>query len=340
MNMKHWNYFVSIIKNSGKQLLHVIDDILEISRLGTKQVKVVETKVCLNDLLLELFSIFDLKAKENGIPLYVKNELSDSESTIFTDKSKLNKIISNLLENALKFTSAGYISFGYNLIGETIEIFVKDTGIGIKPEKIDAIFDRFSQEEKDLSRNSSGLGLGLSIAKENAELLGGNLYVESVKWEGSTFRLQLPYKHAVDANFNVKLNTKEVELKTKYKVLVVEDEEVNYLFIEILLQDKIKLNCDILHAKNGLEAVEMYTKYNDIDVVLMDINMLVMNGYEATKKIKKINPKVPIIVQTAYSTPEDRSKAFESGCDDFISKPLDKDLLKKLIDSHLVEDLN
>ncbi|MBI9041103.1 PAS domain S-box protein [Lutibacter sp.] len=333
------NYFVSIIQNSGKQLLQVIDDILEISRLGTKQVKVIETKVCLNDLLLELFSIFDLKAKENGVPLYIKNQLSDCESTIYTDKTKLQKIISNLLENALKFTNKGYITFGYNLVEDSIEIFVKDTGIGIKEEKQHIIFERFSQEERDVSRNASGLGLGLAIAKENTELLGGEISVESVKWEGSTFWVKLPYKPVKNPNLENNKCEKEINVRSKYKVLVVEDEEVNYLFIEIVLLDKIQLNCEIIHAKNGKEAVEFCEEFDDIDFVLMDINMPIMNGYDATLKIKEFRPNLPIIAQTAYSTPEDKEKAFNAGCNDFISKPLNKDLLKTIIDSHLVEDI-
>ncbi|WP_372746361.1 PAS domain S-box protein [Lutibacter sp.] len=329
------NYYVSIIQNSGNQLLHVIDDIIEISRLGTKQVKVVENKVCLNDLLLELFSVFDLKAKENGIPLYIKNQLSDCESTIYTDKGKLQKIISNLLENALKFTNKGYVTFGYNLVGETIEIFVKDTGIGIKPEKQSIIFERFSQEEKDVSRNASGLGLGLSIAKENTSLIGGTISVESEKWEGSTFWLKIPYKRVDNPNMKKDLCLNEVNSKQKYKVLVAEDEEVNYLFIEIILLDKIQLNCEIIHAKDGKEAVELCEINEDIDFVLMDINMPIMNGYEATKRIKEMRPQLPVIAQTAYSTPEDKEKAFASGCNDFISKPLNKDALKTIIESHL-----
>ncbi len=333
------NYFISIIQNSGKQLLNVIDDILEISRLGTKQVKVVETKVCLNDLNRELFSIFDLKTMEKGVHLYVKNELSDADSTIYTDKTKLQKIISNLLENAIKFTNKGFVKFGYQLVEDTLEIFVNDTGIGIKPEKQQVIFERFSQEEKDYSRNASGLGLGLSIAKENTELIGGKISVESIKWQGATFWVKIPYKRVNEPLGDDQITIKDQLEKLKYKVLIVEDEEVNFLFIEILLQDKINLNCDVLHATNGKEAVEMYTKNKDIDFILMDINMPIMNGYLATEEIKKINPNVPIIAQTAYSTPEDKAKALGAGCDDFISKPINKDLLKSIIDSFIVEKI-
>ena len=173
-------YYISIIQNSGNQLLRIISDILEISQLGTKQVKFHENEICINDLLLELFLFFDIKAKENKTPLYLSKGPKDIESIILTDETKLNKILSNLLENALKFTSTGFIEFGYQLKLDSepneVEFYIKDTGIGINPESQKTIFERFSQEEKELSKNVGGLGLGLSIAKENTELLGGGNY--------------------------------------------------------------------------------------------------------------------------------------------------------------------
>ncbi len=186
--------YINIIQNSANQLLQIIEDILEISKLGTKQAKVKEKLVCLNEILLEQFSIFSIKAEENSTPLSLKNGLSDEKSIILTDVTKLNKIISNLLDNALKFTSIGSIELGYNIIEGKIKIYIKDTGIGIEPEKQEIVFVRFSQEDKKLSRNFGGLGLGLSIAKENAKLLGGNITLESEKGKGSTFFVTLPYK--------------------------------------------------------------------------------------------------------------------------------------------------
>lgn len=328
-------YFINIIQNSGKQLLHVIDDILEISRLGTKQVKVFEKEVCLNDLLFELFSVFDIKAKENKTPLYLKNGLSDKESTILTDTSKLNKILSNLLENALKFTNEGSVSFGYNLKNNFLEIFVKDTGIGIEKEKQEIIFERFSQEGKFFSRNIGGLGLGLSIAKENTELLGGNISVESDKGLGSIFQVSIPYKPVYKVPSLKKGHSMSGGFPEKYIILITEDEEVNYLFMEILIKDGIKLPCSILHAKDGLEAIEIFKNSDKIDLVLMDLSMPVMNGYEATKKLKLLKPELPIIAQTAYSTSEDKSKAIIAGCDDFITKPINKENLLKILNKYL-----
>ncbi|MFK5957524.1 MAG: PAS domain S-box protein [Lutibacter sp.] len=328
--------FVNIIQNSGHQLLQIIDDILEISRLGTKQVKVIEEEVSLNDTLIELFSIFDIKAKENKTPLYLKNGLSDVQSIIYTDKTKLNKIISNLLENALKFTNNGFIEFGYNLKNNTsspsLEIYVKDTGIGIKPEKHELIFKRFEQAEKELTKKVGGLGLGLSIAKENTELLGGKITVESEMMKGATFFVTIPFKpvHKI-------IETTEED--NNYTILIAEDEEVNYMYLETILKDIMKLNCTILHAKNGRETIEICKNNAAIDIILMDLKMPVLNGLKATKQIRKFNAKLPIIAQTAYSTIEDKEEALAAGCNDFISKPIEKETLVNVINTFLIKEI-
>lgn len=330
--------YIKFIVNSSTQLLRIIDDILEISQLETKQVKAFEEKVCLNDLLLALFSIFDMKAKEKKIPLYLNKSLSDKQSYICTDTVKLNKILGNLLENALKFTSAGFVEIGYQLKGNTIEIYVQDTGIGINPEKQGIIFERFSQEEKDLAKVYGGLGLGLSIAKENIELLGGSITLESEKGKGSTFYVTIPYAPA-DSNEQVASSEADIKIISAkndlYTILIVEDEEMNYLYLEALLELRDDLNIKLLHAKNGQEAIEI-CKYNEqINIVLMDIKMPVMNGYEATKQIKEYRPDLPIIAQTAYSTKEDKDLAKSAGCDDFISKPIKGETLNRIIDKYL-----
>lgn len=324
--------FVNIIQNSGNQLLHIIDEILEISMLGTKRVTLNENQVCLNDLLLELFSVFDLKAKENSIPLYLKKGLSDQNCTLITDVVKLNKIISNLLENALKFTKDGFIEFGYYLKNETTKnqliIYVKDTGIGIEKEKQEIIFERFSQGEKELSKKVGGIGLGLSIAKENTELLGGSISLESTVGKGTTFFVAIPFKPV-----NIFVEYEIIEAKPI--ILIAEDEEINYLYLETVLQDVLKIGCNFLHAKNGLEAIDLYKKNPSINLVLMDLKMPILNGFEATKQLKKLNPNLPIIAQTAYSTTLDKDKALLIGCDGFISKPINVDDLGILIGKHI-----
>jgi len=329
------NNFINIIKNSGNQLLHIIDDILEISKLGTKQVKTAAEEVCLNDLLLELFSIFDIKAKENKTPLYLIKGLSDKQSTIISDKIKLNKILSNLLENALKFTSNGFIEFGYDLKKnneiQELEIYIRDTGIGIKEEYHEKIFERFTQAEKDLTKKVGGLGLGLSIAKENTELIGGKISVKSIEKSGATFYVTIPFVPVYSDLINV-------ESKDKYRILIAEDEEVNFMYLETILNDTMKLNCDIIHSKNGQEAVEFCEKNSNIDIILMDLKMPVLNGFKATSQIKELSPDLPIIAQTAYSTAEDKKKAINAGCDAFISKPINKEILYEVLNKYLIKN--
>jgi PAS domain S-box-containing protein len=330
--------YIDIIQTSGKQLLKIINDILEISKLGTKQVKITEKAICLNSLLSEHFSIFRLKAGEKKIPLYLKTGLSDNESTIISDDTKLNKILSNLLENAIKFTNEGFIEFGYQLKNRKIEIYVKDTGIGIISESQKNIFERFSQEEKGLSRKVGGLGLGLSISKENAELLGGKITLHSEKGKGSTFFVTIPYK-PVNKKILIHNSEKDKEIITvnqdQFTILIVEDEEVNYLYIEILLRN-LKLNFITLHAKNGKEAVEMCKENSEVDLVLMDMKMPIMTGFEATKLIKQFRPNLPIVAQTAYSTNDEKEHAFSVGCDDFISKPISEKTINGIINKYLI----
>jgi len=318
--------YINIIQNSGNQLMRIIDDILEISKLGTKQIKTVEKAICLNDLLLEQFSIFDIKAKEKKIPLFLKNNLTDKESNIYTDETKLNKILSNLIENAIKYTNEGFIEFGNNLVqtdsgSKSLQIYVKDSGIGIKTENQKAIFERFSQEEKELSKNVGGLGLGLSIAKENTELLGGKITLVSEKEKGSTFYVTIPYK-PVQKNIDTKTSSqsikKNIQKQDQYTILIVEDEEINLLFLNTLIEN-LELNLKTLHAKHGKEAVEICKNNKDIDLVLMDMKMPIMNGFEATKRIKNFRPKLPIIAQTAYSTKEEKEQTISAGCIDVIT---------------------
>jgi len=337
LSKKELEEHISVIQSSGNQLNHIIDDILEISALETKQAKVVENSFSLNSLLLEQFSLFEVEAKENKIDLILKNELLDDETVIISDKVKLNKILHNLLENSIKFTSKGFVEFGCQINSNRIEIYIKDTGVGIKPECHKTIFDRFSQEEKELSKNVGGLGLGLAIAKENAELMGGNITLQSEKGVGSTFTLFIPYKRGEKAKLNTKPisdNAKTIANVEKYTILIAEDEKINYMFLSNLLKN-INANLNILHAINGAEAVEICRKNSSINLVLMDLKMPIMSGFEATTLIKGLRPGLPIVAQTAYSTEKDKRKAFSAGCDDFMSKPIKKEILQKTIDNYL-----
>lgn len=317
--------YITIIKNCGQQLLRIIDDILEISRLETKQVKTSNAPFNLNDLLLENFSIFDMDAKNRKLPFYLKKGLSDEDAQIISDKSKLNKIISNLIENSLKFTRQGYIELGYYKEADTLKIYVKDTGSGISKDKQNAIFERFTQEEKDSNDAIGGLGLGLSIAKENSEIIGGSITLESEKGKGAKFTITIPYVRANPEKEN------ELQEEHKIHILIAEDEEVNYLFLEIVFDEHPDYEFILYHAKNGLEAVNILEKHPEIQMVLMDLKMPVMSGFEAINAIRSGGNQVPIIAQTAYTGNEEKRLAKESGCNDIVTKPVNKvDLFNKI----------
>lgn len=328
------SYYANIIQSCSLQLLKIIDDIIEISILETKRISITKDSFNLNELLMELYSVFNLKVVDRNIQIHLKKGLPDGCSKIISDRNKLHKILSNLIENAIKYTYEGFIDIGYQIDGDILKIYIKDSGIGISSENQASIFERFSQEEKEISRKQGGLGLGLSISKENALLLGGDIQLESEKGKGSTFSLVLPYQPAEPIKEFIRRNTHTDTpdlTENVVKILIAEDEEVNYLYLETVLEEMHDIRFKILHARNGKEAVDMFIKDNSIDLVLMDIKMPEMNGYEATKKIKSFRPEVPVIAQTAYSTESDRQKAFNHGCNNWIAKPIGKDALHKIL---------
>ncbi len=326
--------YIDIVNQSCHQLLHIIDDILEISRLETKQTQVNIETFDLNALLKEIYSIFELQRKKNQISFSLHLNSKNENLFISTDKTKLSSIINNLVGNAFKFTNSGFIELGYNILDDQLELYISDSGVGIAKDRIKSIFGRFEQEEKEISLKAGGLGLGLSISLANAKLLNGDLSVTSEKGVGSTFYLRLPFTQNQKENDNMPIpqDIKEKALKT---ILIAEDEEINFLYIEALLSDTSKF--EIWHAKNGQLAIELFKEKPNIDLVLMDLKMPVVNGFEATSKIKEINKEVPIIALSAYSTEEDKKKSFKSGCDDFLSKPFEKEEFYEILNKHLSE---
>ena len=282
-------------------------------------------------MLLDLFTVFDLRAKENKTPLYLKRGLCDEASTIHSDRSKLIKIISNLIDNALKFTNDGYIEFGYFIHEGNLRIYVEDTGVGIAIQTQENIFDRFSKENNELSNNASGLGLGLSIAKKNTELLKGVISVKSKKGKGTTFFVDIPYKPLKISKSKKHIKSLDIKNKAIHTILIADDEEINYLYLEILLKEKFQVNCEIIHAKNGKEAITRCEESSEINIVFMDLKMPLIDGYQAMKVIKKIRPKLTIVAQTASSSEEDIKKTLKSGFDTFLIKPIDDVRFEKLI---------
>ncbi len=319
-------HYTEIIAQSSNQLLSIITNIVNIATVEAGQEKVNEKEINLNSTLRHLKDQFILYANKQNVTLNSSTLLPDDEANIITDEIKLKEIFDNLIGNALKFTLNGSIDLGYELKGEFLEFYIKDTGIGIPSEKHDEIFKRFYQVEMDSDRRFGGSGLGLSISKAYIELLGGKIWLTSEPGKGSVFYFTIPYKKAVFKGFIENQEKKRimVEPESQKIILIAEDEDLNYLLLEKLLAGS---NIKLIRAVNGLEAVEICKSNPEVDLVLMDLKMPLVNGYDATKQIKKYCPDLPVLVQTAYVNDTDRSKIFECGCSDIISKPIEQELL-------------
>ncbi len=328
--------FIKIIGESSKQLLNIINDIIDISKIETGQFDINVQEICINDLLLELFAFHEAVASKKDINLYLKKPLNDQESTILTDSVKLRQILDNLISNALKFTHKGFISIGYKLIKKKntifLQFYIEDTGIGIKKEMHDRVFDQFRQADNSHSKEYGGTGIGLSIAKAYVQKLGGDIYINSQTDKGTTFYFTVPYKrHKISEN---NTNSQQIIEKTHQNlILVVEDEEINYLLIEEMLID---VNAHILHARTGAEAIDYCENNPNITLILMDIKLPDISGYEVTKKIRSFRKDLAIVAQTSYALHGDREKSLEAGCNDYITKPMEKDDFMAIINPYLI----
>jgi PAS domain S-box-containing protein len=326
--------FTDIIVQSSNQLLSIITDIISIATIESGQEKILETKINLNSTLKLLHEQFFLKAKRQNISLNMEYFLPDSEVNIVSDETKLVQVLTNLIGNAIKFTKQGYVSFGYNLKNNEFEFYVEDTGIGIPSEMHQEIFKRFRQVESCMAREFGGSGLGLSISKAYIELLGGKMWLTSELNKGSIFYFTIPYKKTPSDKhfFTQPAEVPSIEHKKAKTILVAEDEDYNFMLVEELLDTT---NITIIRASNGIEAVEICKLNQQIDLVLMDLKMPVMDGYEATRRIREFMPALPIIAQTAYTTENDKNKAIACGCNDFISKPFNRELLLSKINEQM-----
>lgn len=325
--------FTELITNSGKQLMTIIDDLIDISKIEANLMKIQENPVIINNLLSEIYLIFKEKAEKANIEFSFSKSLSDIESNIFTDNSRLRQILTNLIGNAVKFTNQGSVNFGYVLKNAEIEFFVKDTGIGISKENHDLIFDRFRQVENGFTRNYGGTGLGLAITKSLVTLLGGNIWLISEPQKGTTFHFTIPYNYVnIEIDNDLVLNNQTIKMNKRKTVLIAEDEETNFLYLSELLSE---LDIILIHAKNGLEAIELTLQNPSIDLILMDINMPVLDGYKATVEIKKHRNDIPIVAQTAYAQISEKELALQNGCDDYISKPISEQSFNEMLKRHL-----
>ena len=332
--------YINIIKNSGVRMLNILNDIIDISKIesGMMEVDIKESNI--NEQIEYIYTFFKPEVKDKGMQLSYINSLPSKEAIIKTDREKIFAIITNLVKNAIKYSEKGSIEFGYNKKGEYLEFFVKDTGIGIAKGMQKAIFDRFIQADFADHQAIQGAGLGLSITKAYVEMLGGKIWVESEEGKGSTFYFTIPYNtepQVIMAIKNVVSRDKEDSQIKKLKILIAEDDPTSEKLITKMIEKYCK---EDLHVRTGVEAVEACLHHRDIDLVLMDIQMPEMDGYEAARQIRQFNNKVIIIAQTAFGFKGDREKAIEAGCNEYISKPIDKALLKELIKKHFIKSGN
>lgn len=323
--------FIDIMHKSSDRLLNTVNDLVEISKLDCGIIEIHKEIFEVKNEFESFIKEQQLKLCSDKVDFSYEIDSNLTHQMIYTDKFKTFKVIANILENAFKFTPQGFIKLNVSSANENLIVSIEDSGIGIDPKNQNLIFKPFWQVEKDMHRAYEGNGLGLTVAQKIIKNLAGSLFINSRLEKGTTFVIHIPglivLSTATTPLTLEPISYSNVSLAGK-TILVAEDEFSNYLYIEAVLEDE---GCKLLHANNGFEAVEMFKATPTIDLVLMDINMPILDGYEAALKIKEINPKIPIIGQSAYNSNSEKQKALDAGCNDYITKPIKKEDLIMVI---------
>jgi signal transduction histidine kinase/CheY-like chemotaxis protein len=320
LNTEKRKDYADKVMDGCKSLTNLIDEIMDFAEVDSGDIAIDKNEFNPHPMLEYLSDKFTneilIKGKDN-LKLIYHNENSENDLVISTDATRLKQIISILLDNAIKFTKEGVVEFGFTHPNDKeLHFFVKDTGIGIDDKYEDIIFERFRQIDDGISKTYGGAGIGLSVAKKLVELLGGRIWLDSSLNRGSTFYFSIPFN--VDYETVLEKEPEEIDWSDKV-ILVAEDKKINF---EIIKETLSPTNVNLIWTKNGEEALKQIESGDKIDLVLMDIQMPVMDGYECTKRIKEINKDIPVIAQTAYALPQDSYKCFDAGCDDYIAKPI------------------
>ena len=333
LNREQLKKYVNIIEKSGIRMLNIINDLMDISKIEAGQMEVNMTNFDLNEQIEYLYSFFLPEAEKEDLKIYYEYSLEGEEAIIYSDNEKLYAVLANLLKNSIKYSEEGTINFGYEKKENELIFHVRDTGMGIPKDRQDAVFDRFVQADIEDSKAMEGAGLGLAISKAYVELLNGQIWLESFEGKGTTFYFSIPYicesQEKINNETEISDNKKTGLNDKKLNILIADDEVFANTFLQIVLKD---ISRNIYTATNGKEVLDILRSNDDIDLILMDIKMPLLNGYEATEEIRKFNKDVIIIAQTAYALPGDYSKAIDVGCNDYISKPIDKDILLNKIE--------
>jgi signal transduction histidine kinase/CheY-like chemotaxis protein len=329
------NEYLNIIDKSGKNLISIIDDLIEMSKIDSHQITPNLTSVNIESCINELYETIKVTIKKSKkIDFFILENKSPAHFNISTDEVKLRQIIVNLVTNAIKFTNEGYVAFGYEVIEDKqqIKFTVKDTGFGIDEDSHQHIFDRFRRVGDEKSIKAGGLGLGLAISKAYVEMLGGTIALESKIGKGSIFSFTIPLVYDKVEMITVQPIKNKTNIKGEEEgtILIAEDDNINFLLFQKIMKTK---NFKIIRAQNGQEAVNICLNNPEIDLVLMDIKMPVMDGFEAFEKIHPIRPNLPVIAQTAFSSNEDKERILKEGFSDYITKPINREKLFDLIDN-------
>lgn len=324
-------YYFDIINKSGERLLSTINDIIEISKIESGQLNVVYGHVNIKEILNFHYNFFKKQTDEKGILLTMKCS-SDVSELVLSDQHILDGILTNLIKNAVKFTSSGEIEFGTFLKDDSLVFYVRDTGTGISKSRQEAIFDRFVQADLDYKRPHEGSGLGLSIVKAYADLIKGSVWVESEEGTGSTFFFAVPYSPILVNEHLLRPKEFTGDKEELQKILIAEDDEACFKLMECSLSGH---KFAVFHAWNGEEAVCMMKDNPDIQIILMDLRMPLMDGLDAAKKIRQFNKTVKIIAVTVNALSIDKKIALNSGCDDYVLKPVNSKTLIDTIKRHL-----
>ncbi len=323
----------AIIRKSARRLMETVDNIINIAKIESGQMDVSLTRVDVKQLVEDLCAFFRQEAQAKGLNLSLSLEVNPAYANILTDREKLSSIITNLVTNAIKYTDHGEVALSCSVTGTHLIIQVTDTGVGISQEHHQSIFKAFSRVDLTNKEAKDGTGLGLSIIKSYIDQLGGTINLDSRIGEGSTFTVSLPVRKSGTPMPGGRVQEKKqqqapLSIFKEFKILIVEDEDSASQYLERLLRGHTKA---LLFAGNGMEAVDVARSNMDIDIILMDIRLPIMNGYEATKTIRQFNQSACIIAQSAYAFPENMQKARDAGCDAYIAKPIQKDKLMNLI---------
>lgn len=331
-------FYSKTILKSGQHLLSLVEDIFNATMIETGQIKINYEKVNVDSLLKEVGDIIHgerLSENKTDVELMLNSDGMDNDKFLLTDSRKLKQVLLNILRNALKFTDAGSIEFGSDKITDNGKkcflFYIRDTGMGIDKKYHEEIFSNFRQIDDTHTRKFGGMGIGLSLAKKTVEILGGRIWVESELSKGSVFYFTIPgviSKDQLAEHISTKM-TKNYEGKT---ILIAEDEQSNFDFLKILLN---RMNIRVLWARDGREAVRITETEQSINLILMDIKMPLLNGYEATRLIKKAHPELPVVAQTAYATISDKMEADKAGCDNYLSKPIRINQLIEMLELYL-----